>query len=42
MGSYVGTLLDRNPNTALIQIPYDYNYDTDGKSRKDWTGTQSQ
>ena len=42
MGSYVGTLLDRNPNTPLIDIPYNYTYDTDGKGRKDWSGTQSQ
>jgi hypothetical protein len=42
MGSYVGTLLDRNPNTPLIDIPYNYTYDTDGKVRKDWSGTQSQ
>ena len=27
---------------SLIDIPYDYNYDIDGKSRKDWSGTQSQ
>ena len=40
--SYVQTLHDRNPNLQLIDIPYDYNYDTDGKSRKDWSGTQTQ
>ena len=39
---YVSNLLDRNPNLQLIDIPYDYNYDTDHKNRKDWSGTQLQ
>ena len=40
--AYVQTLLERNPNLQLIDIPYDYNYDMDHKSRKDWSGDQLQ
>ena len=39
---YVSNLLDRNPNLQLIDIPYSYTYDIRGKSRTDWSGTQSQ
>jgi len=39
---YTANLLDRNPNLQLIDIPYDYNYDMDHKSRKDWSGDQLQ
>jgi len=39
---YTITLRDRNPNTPMIDIPYDYNYDTDHKNRTDWSGTQLQ
>ena len=39
---YTITLRDRNPNTPMIDIPYDYTYDIDGKGRTDWSGTQSQ
>ena len=39
---YVSNLQERNPNLQLIDIPYDYNYDTDHKNRKDWSGTQIQ
>ena len=40
--AYLQNLRERNPNKTDLEIPYDYSYDIDHKSRKDWSGTQSQ
>jgi len=35
-------LIDRHPNIPSTEIPYDYNFNMQGKSRRDWSGTQAQ
>ena len=39
---YLQNLMDRHPTIPALEIPYDYNYNMQGKSRTDWSGTQGQ
>ena len=39
---YLQNLMETHPNIPALEIPYDYNYNMQGKTRTDWSGTQAQ
>ena len=40
--AYTKNLLERHPNTPLLEIPYDYNYNMMQRNLTDWSGKQHQ